>query len=303
MDYCYNVYEQRILSEIPIRGLTPLESPFSACDIRIRLGETPEQLRQTPVVKNICATMAEGEFLFFHEKLGIRFYAKDGNEIVVDRNYYSDPGKVSVYLLGSILGAVLYMRGLIPLHASAILTDKGAVLFAGASGAGKSTLAHALQQRGYPALADDVAPVRTIDAQPCLYPGYAEFKLWQESLNFTQMDGKNLPRVRDSFEKYYVDFLRKPEAKPYRICKIYHLSVHNDDQLLTLVKTGSTDRLRIVKNCVYRPSYAKGLKKEADHFLAMVGLAHLPLSTIKRPKKLSGSFEDYVSRVEADLLQ
>jgi hypothetical protein len=50
---------------------------------------------------------------------------------------------------------VLQARGRELLHASAALTPRGAIAFAGSSGAGKSTMAFALSQRGYPPLADD----------------------------------------------------------------------------------------------------------------------------------------------------
>ena len=45
---------------------------------------------------------------------------------------------------------VLQARGRELLHASAALTPRGAIAFAGSSGAGKSTMAFALSQRGYP---------------------------------------------------------------------------------------------------------------------------------------------------------
>jgi hypothetical protein len=50
---------------------------------------------------------------------------------------------------------VLQARGRELLHASAVLTPRGAIAFAGSSGAGKSTMAFAFSQRGYPPLADD----------------------------------------------------------------------------------------------------------------------------------------------------
>ena len=51
--------------------------------------------------------------------------------------YESD---VRVFLLGSCIGALLHQRGILVLHAGAIHTDKGAVLFTGPWGIGKSTL-------------------------------------------------------------------------------------------------------------------------------------------------------------------
>lgn len=54
------------------------------------------------------------------------------------------------------VGALL---GLTVLHASAVVTKSGALLFVGASGRGKSTLADRLMERGFEYLADDLVPL------------------------------------------------------------------------------------------------------------------------------------------------
>src|SRR5207244_417714 len=61
-------------------------------------------------------------------------------------------------LLGSCTGALLYQRGLIPLHANAVVTPRGgAVLIAGRIGAGKSTTTLSLLRMGHRLLADDIS--------------------------------------------------------------------------------------------------------------------------------------------------
>jgi hypothetical protein len=51
--------------------------------------------------------------------------------------------------------------GRVPLHASAVMLDGTAIIFAGASGAGKSTLALAASRAGLPLLSDDTIHVQT----------------------------------------------------------------------------------------------------------------------------------------------
>lgn len=58
--------------------------------------------------------------------------------------------------------------GRVPLHASAVMLDGTAIVFAGASGAGKSTLALAASQAGLPLLSDDTVFVQVSPA----------FRLW-----------------------------------------------------------------------------------------------------------------------------
>jgi hypothetical protein len=62
-----------------------------------------------------------------------------------------------------VLPFVMQALGWELLHASAVMTPRGALAFCGPSGAGKSTLAHELDRRGYPPLADDALPFETIN--------------------------------------------------------------------------------------------------------------------------------------------
>jgi hypothetical protein len=76
---------------------------------------------------------------------------------------------------------VLQARGRELLHASAVLTPRGAVAFAGSSGAGKSTMAFALSQRGYPPLADDALLFDVVGDAVELHPLPFEVRVSKES--------------------------------------------------------------------------------------------------------------------------
>lgn len=247
--------------------------------------------------------MGHNEFIFYNKRLGVRFYVKDGSEIIIDENHFSDPKAVSVYLQGSILSAALYMRGIIPMHASSVLTDKGAVLFAGISGSGKSTIANALQQRGYSAITDDVTPLFLIDNELHTYPGSQKFKLWQDSIKNNGLAEEEPTRIRDGINKFYIEFNQLAETKPYKISKIYHMVTHNKNDFEIIKKNNISDKLRISKKNLFRSNYAKGLKKEKEHFEAVIKLAHLPISTIIRPHAFSNNFSEFVDRISTDLLK
>jgi hypothetical protein len=95
----------------------------------------------------------------------LRMRYSDGTEFVLDRTGSevhlfwvppSTPEDVLTYLLGPVLGLLLYLRGLTCLHASAIACDGAALVFVGPAEAGKSTLAAAYARQGYRVLTDDV---------------------------------------------------------------------------------------------------------------------------------------------------
>jgi len=85
-------------------------------------------------------------------------------------------------ILGPGLVLALALQNIFCLHASAVLSPAGAVLFAGPSGAGKSTLAARLSaQHGFRRLTDDITPF-TADASGCLVlPHFPQLKLPPES--------------------------------------------------------------------------------------------------------------------------
>ena len=107
---------------------------------------------------------------------GGRYLVQNGNEIIVEPAADSLASDVRVFLLGSCIGALLHQRGLLVIHAGAVYTEKGAVLFTGHSGCGKSTLLGELMRRGYKMMVDDVCAV-TLDASTGSEQRFAQRKL------------------------------------------------------------------------------------------------------------------------------
>jgi hypothetical protein len=67
------------------------------------------------------------------------------------------------------------------LHASAVETTKGIILFSGNSGSGKSTLAGYFHQSGYMAISDDCVLLEDGQSDVKIMPSYAGLRLWQDS--------------------------------------------------------------------------------------------------------------------------
>jgi hypothetical protein len=88
-----------------------------------------------------------------------RYEAVDGRSVTVALLPAADMSNVADLIVSRVLTALLYQRGLLPLHASAVATSGGLVVICGPSGAGKSTLAAVLTQRGHALAADDLLVV------------------------------------------------------------------------------------------------------------------------------------------------
>ena len=101
-----------------------------------------------------------------------RFWVHDGTEIVLAPASDAREDDLRLIVWGTAFGALLHQRGLLGLHASAIMVPEGSVAFAGPSGVGKSTLATACWQQGYPILADDICVIAAADdGTPCAICG------------------------------------------------------------------------------------------------------------------------------------
>ena len=130
-----------------------------------------------------------------------------GNLIEVDPQENFDLSALSVYLMGTCMGAILYQRGLMMLHGSCITDGTHAVLLTGDSGAGKSTLAAEFLRRGWRLITDDVSAVYDPEGTPMVQSSYPSQKLWQDALERyerRESDIHSLYTTADR-EKYGVD--------------------------------------------------------------------------------------------------
>lgn len=90
--------------------------------------------------------------------------------------------ELSGWILGSVLGFAMCVRGLPTLHGSVVAVDGRAIGLLGVSGAGKSTLAAAFVAAGHAMLADDHLVVSRDAHGYCALPGAARLRLWQSSM-------------------------------------------------------------------------------------------------------------------------
>lgn len=117
---------------------------------------------------------------------GARFRFGDATFDVFDgeRVEWASPedGGVPAALFGTVVAIVLALRGLVPLHGSAVEIDGRAVLLAGPSGAGKSTLCEALIQRGGRLVSDDLSAMNAMTGEgvPTLLPGRPAVRLFPD---------------------------------------------------------------------------------------------------------------------------
>ena len=198
--YNYNAYGLSIQSDVVLPELLP--SPEEEPEVVIKLGK----LGRPSVVKNHHNSFHYhfgSEEAYFRWEDTAAFLVRDGREINVDPAPGAEEAMIRVLLLGVVLAVLLHQRGLLVLHASAVVLNGGAVAFLGAKGCGKSTIAAAMYSRGHLHLADDLVAINANgNGTPMALSGYPQLKLWPvAAASSLEEDPEMLPRVILKSEK------------------------------------------------------------------------------------------------------
>ena len=277
----YKAYQLCIDAEFPIPEFTVRDGAASA-DVIIRQGSVPSTLENATGMGVLYQASAD-KFLLKMEDIG-SYLVQNGNEMIVEPAANSLESDLRVFLLGSCIGALLHQRGLLVLHAGAIHTDQGAVLFTGPSGIGKSTILGEMLRRGYKMMVDDVCAV-TLDegGYPLVLPGYPRTRLWSDSAQKLEQDIGSMERTRPQLEKYERQASEQFWDQPALLRRIYLLNANNKDELnLKVVPPIRT--FNIVIHNTYRKQFLDGLEMRAAHFgLAAATAKHTGVVQVTRP--------------------
>ena len=149
-----------------------------------------------------AARDATGYVLRFHD-LADFVMDRQGRDIsCVGTTGDESPETVRHLLIDHVLPLVLNLRGVEALHASAVLTDAGAVVFTGPSGIGKSTLAAEFARAGHAVLADDCVALLEGAHGFEVRPAYPGLRLWPDAHG--RLDGCTQLSLAGYTDKYRV---------------------------------------------------------------------------------------------------
>jgi hypothetical protein len=186
-----------------------------------------------------------------------RYSVEDGKRILIEPMADSTPEKIRLFLLGSTMGALLYQRGLFPLHGSAVETPWGAMIFVGVQGAGKSTLAAEFHRQGYRLLSDDVCAVEHSPNGLRILPALAQIRLcadaWQR---LGTPEGS-----RFDVDKYVVPMGERYCPDPVPLRAIHVLADHDVARFEPL---RGLSKVQCLLENLYRPFYLKGQGTQSE---------------------------------------
>jgi hypothetical protein len=246
-------------------------------------------------------TMTAGGAVLRVPQVG-RYLIEQGCRIFVDPEDGVSPRNVRLFLLGSAFGALLHQRGLLPLHANAIVIDGRAVAFTGASGAGKSTLASLFHDRGHRLLSDDVCVVDVDEGgRPIVHAGIPQMRLWRDSLEQSGRAVDDFERVLDGRDKYSVPTPGSDHAAA-PLGAVYVLKRADEDGgRIGIRRLRGAEALKALIANTYRGRYIALLGDARRHWAASLDLvATVPVFELERPWS-TACFAATLDAVEAHL--
>lgn len=269
----------RIRSEIPLPELIEDAAPGTEGDVMIEVGSTPapsivDGWRQlSPFI-----WVADAAFLL-HVPGVARYLVQDGARITV-QSEGADEDSIRVFLLASGLGALLFQRGLLVLHGSAVEIDGKCAILVGHSAVGTSTLAAALIKRGHRLVGDDVLP---IDRNGVALTGVPRIKLWHDSAQRLGFEPASLPRLRPSLNKYILAAASTPAGQALDVRWVYILRrAHAADPSISPV--AGMNRFVPLLGHTYRRRVMEGMALSSRHLLSCGKLAgRVHMAYLDRP--------------------
>lgn len=183
-----------------------------------------------------------------------------GERIRLEVDPATREGDLRAFLLGPVLTAAFYLRGALPLHASAVLINGALWAFTGASGAGKSTLAALLHLRhGCPLVADDLLVHDPAGPAGEVAGGAVRVRLWEDALDAFGLGAKGLTRVVGARPKYHLPLLEAVALGPRPLAGLCVLERGADGSALELAPLSGLDRVGAIFGALHRPALGRRL--------------------------------------------
>jgi hypothetical protein len=259
----YWAYGLRIHAELECPELPFLSSQTGAPDVTIQL--LPARADALESAEQFFYEVHPGIFRLAVPQVA-QYSVEEGQRIIITPLPNVAPERIRLFLLGSAMGALLYQRGLFPLHGSAVETRWGAMIFVGAPGAGKSTTAAQFLRKGYRLLSDDVCAVSATPEGLQILPALAQFRLCTDAYERLGNQGG----ARFDVDKFVVPMGEGYCPHPVPLRAIHILTDHDSVTPKFEVLRGFDRVQRLFEN-LYRPHYLKGQATQSD-LMRMAGL-------------------------------
>ena len=274
----YTAYGLHVRSSVALPFTPVPDHPDGEPDVTIRIGTTPASLH-SPAGKPGRRETAPGVLLLNVDGVA-RYLVTGGRDVVAEPRGGSDDD-LGGFLITLPFAALLQQRGVLTLHAGAVETGAGAVLFAGPSGSGKSTLLAALVERGYAMLGDNLSGVVLAEGgRPTALSAIPDIRLWADALGWRP---RAHGRVRAGLEKYRAPVARFRSA-PQAVRAVYLLEPWDRPEIAVEPVPVGGGAFKALWRATYRRGLVRQMKQQPEYFRTITAVARrVPVVRVMRP--------------------
>lgn len=192
------------------------------------------------------------------------YQVEAGCRILIRAHPASDPAEVQLFLLGSAMGALLYQRGIFPLHGSAVETPWGAMVFVGPSGIGKSTLAAHFHRAGYRLIADDVCAItRGGSGKLQVLPSFPHLRLKTDAADRLYGDVASPAPSHFDVDKLVLPLGEGHASVPVPL-GVVHVLKDADGGEPSLAPLRGFESIQSLADNLYRPHFLQGMQTRGE---------------------------------------
>ncbi len=243
---------------------------FPLKDVTVRRVGRVRQVA-SPLYADSFWQMNQDEFAMQVEGVGT-FYARDGKEVEYSPAHEATTESLELYLNGSVYGAILHQRKILPLHGSSFRYNGLGIMICGEAGAGKSSLTASFCINGAEFLTDDVSPMTIIGGKPYIKAISDRIKLWDDTLKQLELKKDGLKKIAPDIEKFYYPVI-KSDIEYYPLNIVFIISAGHDDGISLQEITGA-EKFVALRNEIYRWEYLEGMKdNEKTYFRTLEVIA------------------------------
>jgi hypothetical protein len=297
--HLYTLSGWRTRSEIPLTRVPTSAGDGKSIDVLIQIAPGHSPIGGNPA-KLVFEHSAECSRL----RIGAvaDFEVRRGQQISVWPALGAAQKDIEIFLFGPVWATLCHQRGVLPLHASAILVNGGITAFAGRSGAGKSTAAALMASLNYELFADDILTVNfDQDSIPGAWPYLRRLKLPSDTILQLALTPAEPVSERLDKEKYFVQPKCAADDKWSRLERLYLLEIDPANSGNSIDRIVGAEAVRALIDQTYHRDFIEVSGRFNDHLAFCTQLASKIAIYRLRRSPVLGAAKELGSLIRAHL--
>jgi hypothetical protein len=233
--YDYWVYGLKIHSNLELSALLPYCSNLHSSsafnrdehDVIVNFDPTIADFDQYGTPNLLYINLDIEKTVLFDRRVGL-FILNQGKEVLIQPSAEQNLNQIRLYMLGTVLTVLMYQRGTLMLHGSAIQMGDQVIGVIAPSGGGKSSTAAALFRRGHTLLSDDAIAITLQDGIYSVNPGYPRLKISEEIADHLNCDDLEITDRHPLSEEVSFDARGQFADRTLPLKQIYVLGIGED---------------------------------------------------------------------------